>query len=119
MRLFHLSALLLPAVLIGSRTASAQQPDSIPFAPGVTITALQRLAIDSLVRTYREEVRTAARGDDTRNLSLSARSALRRKHQSAISAALTPAQRAAYDRWFAQAEAAFEGKRPPGSGGAS
>ncbi len=119
MRLFYRCALILPAVLIGWRTANAQQADSIPFAPGVRITAPQRLVIDSLVRTYREEVRTAASGDGTRNLSLSTRSALRRRYQSAISAVLTPAQRVPYDRWFAQAEAAFEGKRPPGSGGAS
>lgn len=119
MRLPYLSALVLLAALAGSRTANAQRADSIPFAPGVTITATQRLMIDSLVQTYREEVRAAASSDSTRNLSQTARRGLRRKYQAAIGAVLTPAERAAYDAWFAQAEAAFEGKRPPGSGGAS
>lgn len=108
----RLSTLVALAVL-ASRPTAAQEPATIPFAPDVYITQTQAVTIDSLISAQRDEGQALLARNDSLSRSVSARQRLRRKYQAAVSAVLTPEQRAIYDAWYAAAEAEFESRRPP------
>lgn len=112
MRTLPLVAASLLFAAITPDSVAAQSFGSIPFAPGVSVTASQRDKIDSLVLAYAAEARRLQGAIPGGRLSPDSRRLLRERYRSAIASVLSPEQRRVYLEWAATAEAAAAAGRP-------